>query len=90
MWFALVARRGPIMFPDNARSLVARMTLQKFTDLGYKTLPRPQYFPNLSLTDSQTTIFFQVIESFLHQKTFRSKVEIAFKDFLESGFIVNI
>ncbi|KAF2348287.1 Transposase type 1 [Trinorchestia longiramus] len=48
---ALVNRRGPILLLDNARPRVARMTIQKLTELGYETLPHPSYSPDLSPTD---------------------------------------
>ena len=37
-----------ILFPDIARPHVARMTLQKLTDLRYETVPHPLYSPILS------------------------------------------
>ncbi|KAF2349194.1 Transposase type 1 [Trinorchestia longiramus] len=48
---ALVNRRGPILLYDNVRPHVARMTVQKLTELGYETLPHPPYSPDLSPTD---------------------------------------
>ena len=80
---ALVNRRGPILLHDNARPHVARMTLQKLTDLGYETLPHPPYSPDLSLTDYH---LFKHLAAFLSNKTFRSNAEVEsfFKDFLAS------
>ncbi|KAF2350509.1 Transposase type 1 [Trinorchestia longiramus] len=48
---ALVNRRGPILLHDNARPHVARMIVQKLTELGYETLPHPPYSPGLFPTD---------------------------------------
>ncbi|KAF2349123.1 hypothetical protein FHG87_020122 [Trinorchestia longiramus] len=48
---ALVNRRGPVLLHDNARAHVARMTVQKLTELGYEALPHPPYSPDLSSTD---------------------------------------
>ena len=80
---ALVNRRGPILLHDNARPHVARMTLQKLTDLGYETLPHPPYSPDLSPTDYH---LFKHLAAFLSNKTFRSNAEVEsfFKDFLAS------
>lgn len=63
---ALVNRRGSILFHDNARSQVARMTLHKFTVLGYRTLPDLAYFPDLSFTIYH---FFQVFKHILSYRT---------------------
>lgn len=80
---ALVNRRGPILLHDNARPHVARLTLQKLTDLGYETLPHPPYSPDLSPTDYH---FFKHLSTFLNGKTFRSKeeVKLAFNNFVAS------
>ncbi|KAF2345838.1 Transposase type 1 [Trinorchestia longiramus] len=80
---ALVNRRGPILLHDNARPHVARMTVQKLTELGYDTLPHPPYSPNLSPTHNH---LFKHLSTFLDRKTFRSKqeVETTFKDFVVS------
>ncbi|KAF2356034.1 Transposase type 1 [Trinorchestia longiramus] len=80
---ALVNRRGPILLHDNARSHVARMTVQILIELGYKTLPHPPYSPDLSPTDYN---LFKHLSTFLDGKTFRSKqeVETTFKDFVAS------
>ncbi|KAF2361874.1 Transposase type 1 [Trinorchestia longiramus] len=78
---ALVNRRGPILLHDNARPHVARMTVQKLTELGYETLPHPPYSPDLSPTDYH---LFKHLSTFLDGETFRSKqeVETTFKDFV--------
>ncbi|KAF2360082.1 hypothetical protein FHG87_009162 [Trinorchestia longiramus] len=80
---ALVNRRGPILLHDNARPHVARMTVQKLTELGYETLPHHPYCPDLSPTDYP---LFKHLSTFLEGKTFRSKqeVETTFKDFVAS------
>ncbi|KAF2352489.1 Transposase type 1 [Trinorchestia longiramus] len=80
---ALVNRRGPILLHDNARPHVARMTVQKLTELGYETLPHPPYSPDLSPTNYH---LFKHLCTFLDGKTFRSKqeVEMTFKDFVAS------
>ncbi|KAF2351785.1 EGF-like domain [Trinorchestia longiramus] len=67
---ALVNRRGPILLHDNVRPHVARMTVQKLTELGYETLPHPPYSPDLSPTDYH---LFKHLSAFLDGKTFRSK-----------------
>ncbi|KAF2361231.1 Transposase type 1 [Trinorchestia longiramus] len=69
---ALVNRRGPILLHDNARPHVARMIVQKLTELGYETLPHPPYSPDLSPTDYH---LFKHLSTFLYGKTFRSKQE---------------
>ncbi|KAF2346797.1 hypothetical protein FHG87_022446 [Trinorchestia longiramus] len=80
---ALVNRRGPILLHDNAQPHVAKMTVQKLTELGYETLPHPPYSPDLSPTDCH---LFKHLSTFLDGKTFRSKqkVETTFKDFVAS------
>ncbi|KAF2355749.1 Transposase type 1 [Trinorchestia longiramus] len=80
---ALVNRRGPILLHDNARPHVARMTVQKLTELGYETLPHPPYSPDISHTDYRLV---KHLSTFLDGKTFRSKqeVETTFKDFVAS------
>ncbi|KAF2359522.1 hypothetical protein FHG87_009721 [Trinorchestia longiramus] len=70
---ALVNRRGPILLHDNARPHVARMIVQKLTELGYETLPHPPYSPDLSPTDYP---LFKPLSTFLDGKTFRSKQEV--------------
>ncbi|KAF2356856.1 Transposase type 1 [Trinorchestia longiramus] len=69
---ALVNRCGPILLHDNARPHVARMTVQKLTELGYETLPHPPYSPDLSPTDYH---LFKLLSTFFDGKTFRSKQE---------------
>ncbi|KAF2363313.1 hypothetical protein FHG87_005940 [Trinorchestia longiramus] len=80
---ALVYRRGPILLHDNARLHVARMTVQKLTELGYNTLPHPLYSPDLLPADYH---LFKHLSTFLDGKTLRSKqeVETTFKDFVAS------
>ncbi|KAF2355521.1 Transposase type 1 [Trinorchestia longiramus] len=80
---ALENRRGPILLHDNARPHVARMTVQKLTELGYETLPHSPYSPDLSPTDYY---LFKHLSAILDSKTFRSKqeVETTFKDFVAS------
>ncbi|KAF2350504.1 Transposase type 1 [Trinorchestia longiramus] len=70
---ALVNRRGPILLHDNARPHVARMTVQKLTELGYETLPHPSFSPDLSPTDYH---LFKHLSTFLDGKTFKSKQEV--------------
>ncbi|KAF2355031.1 Transposase type 1 [Trinorchestia longiramus] len=79
----LVNRRDPILLHDNARPHVARMTVQKLTELGYETLPHLPYSPDLSPT---YYYLFKHLSTFLDGKTFRSKqeVEMTFKDFVAS------
>ena len=48
---ALVNQHCPILLQDNARPYVAKMTVQKLTDLGNETLPQLPYSPDLSLKD---------------------------------------
>ena len=74
MRLPLVNRQGPILFYDNAQSHVARVTLQKLTDLGYETLPHHPYSPDLSNIDYH---FFKHLDTFLLQKTFHSKFQIS-------------
>ncbi|KAF2348386.1 hypothetical protein FHG87_020859 [Trinorchestia longiramus] len=62
---ALVNRRGPILLYDNARPHVARMTVQKLTELGYETLPHPPYSPDLSPTNYH---LFKHLSTFLDGK----------------------
>ncbi|KAF2362162.1 hypothetical protein FHG87_007081 [Trinorchestia longiramus] len=83
MWPALVNRRDPILLHDNARPHVARMTLQKLTDLGHETLPHVPYSADLSPMNYH---FFKHLDNFLSNKTFRKKeeVESAYMDFLAS------
>ncbi|KAF2345332.1 Transposase type 1 [Trinorchestia longiramus] len=80
---ALVNRRGPILLHDNARPHVARMTVQKLTELGYDTLPHLPCSPDLSPTDYH---LFKHFSTYLDGKTFRFKqeVETTFKDFVAS------
>ena len=79
----LTNRKGPILLHDNARPHVAKMTIQKLTELGYETLPHPPYSPDLSPTDYH---FFQALNTYLHGKIFKKKSEAenAFKDFVNS------
>ena len=64
MWPALVNLHGPILLQDNACPHVARMTVQKLTDLGYKTLPHLPYSPDFSPTDYH---FFQASRQLFEQ-----------------------
>ena len=61
MWPALVNQHGPILLQDNAHPHMARMTVQKLTDLGYETLPHLPYSPDLSPTDYH---FFKHLDNF--------------------------
>ena len=66
-----------ILFYDNAWPHIAKMILQKLTDLRY-----PPYSLNLSHTDY---VFIKYQDSFLKPKIIHSKeVKTAFKDFLIS------
>uniref|UniRef100_A0A0N5BKM6 Histone-lysine N-methyltransferase SETMAR n=1 Tax=Strongyloides papillosus TaxID=174720 RepID=A0A0N5BKM6_STREA len=48
---ALVNKRGPILFHDNAKPHVSKTTVQKLKELEYETLPHSPYSANLSPTD---------------------------------------
>ncbi|KAF2358812.1 Transposase type 1 [Trinorchestia longiramus] len=69
---ALVNQCSPILLHDNTRPHVARMTVQKLTELADETLPHPPYSPDLSPTDYH---LFKHLSTFLDGKTFRSKQE---------------
>lgn len=47
---AFLNRRDPILFHDNVKQLIIRMTLEKLRNLAYDTLPHPPYLPDLSPT----------------------------------------
>ena len=51
-WCVYILNVLIILLHDNAQPHVARMTLQKLTDLGCENLPHPPYFLNLSPTDN--------------------------------------
>ena len=67
---ALVNRRGPILFHDNARPHVARMTLQKLTDMGYETLPHSPYSQIFHLL---IIIFLSTLSTFFNGTIFALK-----------------
>ena len=71
-----------ILFYNNAWPHVAKMTLQKLTNLEYETLSHLPYSPDLS--HPPTTIYFKYLDTFLCQKIFSSKgkIETVFKEFL--------
>ena len=79
MCFCMSSSLVIILFYDTARPHVARMTLQKLTDLGSEILPHPPYSLDL------TTIFPNIGTLFM-PKSFCSKreVESAFIDFIVS------
>ena len=70
---ALVNRKVPILFHDNARPHVAKPTLQKLNELGYETLPHLLYSPELSPTNNH---FFKHIDNFLREKCFQNLRDI--------------
>uniref|UniRef100_A0A0N5BDA4 HTH_48 domain-containing protein n=1 Tax=Strongyloides papillosus TaxID=174720 RepID=A0A0N5BDA4_STREA len=76
---ALVNRRGPILFHDNAKPHVLRITVQKLNELEYETLPHSPYSPDLSSTDYH---LFKELELHLRQKKF-SKSDDLKNDVLE-------
>ena len=80
VFFSRNSRMVIILFLDNARPHVARMTLQKFFDFEYETFPQPSYSPAVFPTDYH---FFKLVDAFLHPKRFRFKgeVETTFKVF---------
>ena len=82
----LVNRRGPILLHDDARPYIARLTLQKFTYLGYETLPNLYTLQRFHLL---IILFFKKLSTILNDKTFRFKkdVESNFKDFVASQSI---
>ena len=66
---ALVNRKGPILFHDNARLYLAQPTLPKLNKLSYKVVPQPPYLPELSPTDYH---FFKHLDNFLQGKYFHN------------------
>ena len=55
----------------DAWSHVAKVTMQKLTDMEYGTLPHPPYFPDLSHTEDRG--FFQGSRNVFRQRRFPSK-----------------
>ena len=80
--FCLSSNPVIILLLDNVRSHVAKMTLQKFTDKGYKTLSHPPYSPDFSSTGCD----FSSIWTFFTPKDipFYMRSRKCFKDFLTS------
>ena len=72
---------------DTVRSQVARMALQKLTDLGYETFLHPPYSSDLLLIDYH--FFFRAYGHYSMQKTFsfKGEVEILFTDFMVSKLL---
>uniref|UniRef100_A0A0N5CHK1 HTH_48 domain-containing protein n=1 Tax=Strongyloides papillosus TaxID=174720 RepID=A0A0N5CHK1_STREA len=64
---ALVNKRDPILFHDNAEPHVSKTTVQKLKKLECETLLHPAYSPDLSLTDYH---LFKELELHLRQKKF--------------------
>ncbi|KAE9419249.1 hypothetical protein Angca_004834, partial [Angiostrongylus cantonensis] len=64
---ALVSRKGSILLHDNAMPQIAKLALQKLNELGYETLPRPLYSPDLSPTDYH---FLKHLDNFMRKKCF--------------------
>ena len=79
---ALVNRKGPILFHDNARLYLAQPTLPKLNKLSYKVVPQPPYLPELSPTDYH---FFKHLDNFLQIKHFHNQqdAENAFQEFIK-------
>uniref|UniRef100_A0A1I7WE56 HTH_48 domain-containing protein n=1 Tax=Heterorhabditis bacteriophora TaxID=37862 RepID=A0A1I7WE56_HETBA len=79
----LINRKGPILLHDKLQPYVSRMTLQKFNELAYETLPYPAYSPDLSPTDYH---FFKHLYNFLQEKVFNNKgaAQNAFEEFIGS------
>ena len=80
----LVKRKGAILLHDNARSHVARLSLQKLNQLGYETLSHPAYSPDLSPTDYH---LFKHLQNFLKDKCLNNQDDAkqAFNDFIATG-----
>ncbi|XP_076323518.1 histone-lysine N-methyltransferase SETMAR-like [Tachypleus tridentatus] len=68
---ALVSHRGPTWLHDNVRPHVPQMTLQKFNELDYETLPHPPYSPDLLPTDHH---FYKHLDNCLQDKRFNHRV----------------
>ena len=64
-YFGMSSTLVLILLNDNARPHVAKVTLQKLIDLGYKTWPHPLYSPDLSPSDNH---FPKHQDTFLRQK----------------------
>ena len=72
-----------ILLHGNAQQHIARPTLQKLNELGYKVLPHLPYSPDLLPTDYH---FFKHLNNFLQRKHFQNKQdeENAFQEVTES------
>ena len=75
-----------ILFHDNARPRVTRMTLQKVTDSGYETLSHPPYSSDLSATEHY---FFKRLDTFCTKNIrFHGRVETAFKAYFKTFWVL--
>ena len=79
-YFFYISSKMVIFFlHNNAWLHVARMRLQKLTDLEYETLPNPSYYSSLSTTHYRVLgHFFTNIKIKISSK----EVETAFEDFI--------
>ena len=80
---ALVNRKGPILFHDNAQLHIAQPRLQKLNKLGYEVCLLLPWSLDLSPTDYH---FFKHLNNFLQGKRFHNQQEAenAFQEFTES------
>ena len=82
---ALINRKGPILFYNNARLHIARPMLQKWNELGCEVLPRLPYSPDLSPADHHVLKHINFVQGICFHN--QQDSENAFQEFIKSQSI---